>query len=270
MNRGRALYSAQASWRSQETAWRMPAFSCSSWCLLAFSGFVSRAGHFSLLQTIEPRDLRNRAQGRDPAVPNLANVGLRRNKLIRNKKEGQMLWEHEDWGRMRRAGMWGTISKKRSWKMLGGCSQDIYTSDQLFLNPGGPRCPLGSRIETQKTLKIVVVGVRGNGETAHLVACRAVMKTRVWLPIRSWCVVICASVIIALECGGWAEAGRSLECQRHQSVSSGCSVAVPSPHRITARPPSRHPCVFTPRRLCRAWLSGILTGVSSAGRVLSM
>lgn len=85
--------------------------------------------------------------------------------------------------------MWGTISKKRSWKMLGGCSQDIYTSDQLFLNPGGPRCPLGSRIETQKTLKIVVVGVRGNGETAHLVACHAVMKTRVWLPsihIRSW------------------------------------------------------------------------------------
>lgn len=107
----------------------MPAFSCSSWCLLAFSGFVSRAGHFSLLQTIEPRDLRNRAQGRDPAVPNLANVGLRRNKLIRNKKEGQILWEHEDRGRMRRAGMWGTISKKRSWKMLGG---DTETPELLL------------------------------------------------------------------------------------------------------------------------------------------
>lgn len=78
---------AQASWSFSETAVE-DAFSCSSWCLLAFSGFVSRAGQSSPLQTVEPRDLRSQAQGRDPAVPNWVNVGLQRNKLIRNAEPG--------------------------------------------------------------------------------------------------------------------------------------------------------------------------------------
>lgn len=67
-------------------------FSCSSWCLLAFSGFVSRAEQSSPLQTVEPRDLRSQAQGRHPAVPNMANVGLQRNKLTRNTEQVQVLW----------------------------------------------------------------------------------------------------------------------------------------------------------------------------------
>lgn len=54
------------------------AFSCSSWCLLVFSDFVSRARQSSPLQTVEPRDLRSQDQGRDPAVPNLASMGLRK------------------------------------------------------------------------------------------------------------------------------------------------------------------------------------------------